>query len=77
MSKEARGFAMSSLSEHKDTVMALLDFMASPEGQLLDRLGFEGEEYTKSGDTYTMTDKIATRYARFFASANWTPPTPG
>ncbi len=76
VSKEARGFAMSSLSEHKDTVMALLDFMASPEGQLLDRLGFEGEEYTKSGDTYTMTDKISTWYARFFAAANWTPPTP-
>lgn len=76
VSKEARGFAMSSLSEHKDAVMALLDFMASPEGQLLDRLGFEGEEYTKSGDTYTMTDKISTWYARFFAAANWTPPTP-
>lgn len=76
VSKEARGFAMSSLSEHKEEVMALLDFMASPEGQMLDRLGFEGEEYTKSGDTITMTDKISTWYARFFAAANWTPPTP-
>ena len=76
VSKEARGFALSSLSEHKEEVMALLDFMASPEGQMLDRLGFEGTEYTKSGDTITMTDKIATWYARFFASANWTPPTP-
>lgn len=76
VSKESRGFAMSSLSKHKEEVMALLDFMASPEGQMMDRMGFEGEEYTKSGDTYTMTDKIATWYARFFASANWTPPTP-
>jgi putative aldouronate transport system substrate-binding protein len=76
VSKEARGFAMSTLSEHKEEVMALLDFMASPEGQLLDRLGFEGEQYTKDGDTYVMTDQISTWYARFFAAANWTPPTP-
>ena len=39
--------------------MKLLDFMASPEGQMMDRMGFEGEEYTKDGDTITVTDKIA------------------
>ena len=49
----SRGFAMSTTSEHKEEVMALLDFMASPEGQMLDRLGFEGEQYTKDGDTIT------------------------
>jgi putative aldouronate transport system substrate-binding protein len=74
VSKEARGFAISSVSEHKEEVAKLLDFMASTEGQMMDRMGFEGEEYTRSGDTYTVTDKISTWYARFFAAANFTPP---
>lgn len=52
----------------------LLDFMASTEGQMMDRMGFEGEEYTKSGDTYSVTDKMSTWYARFFAAANFVPP---
>jgi putative aldouronate transport system substrate-binding protein len=74
VSKEARGFALATTSEHKDEVMKLLDFMASTEGQMLDRMGFEGEEYTKDGDTYTVTDKISTWYARFFAASNFVPP---
>ena len=74
VSKESRGFAIATTSEHKEEVMKLLDFMASPEGQMMDRMGFEGREYTKDGDTYNFTDKIATWYARFFAAANWSPP---
>ena len=74
VSKEARGFAIATTSEHKEEVAKLLDFMASGEGQMLDRMGFEGEEYTKEGDTITVTDKISTWYARFFVAANWTPP---
>jgi putative aldouronate transport system substrate-binding protein len=74
VSKESRGFAMATTSQHKEEVMKLLDFMASTEGQMMDRMGFEGEEYTKSGDTYAVTDKISTWYARFFAAANFVPP---
>ncbi|CAN7550725.1 extracellular solute-binding protein [Ensifer adhaerens] len=74
VSKESRGLAISAISEHKAEVMKLLDFMASPEGQMFDRLGFEGQEYTKDGDSYKVTDKIATWYARFMVAANWTPP---
>jgi putative aldouronate transport system substrate-binding protein len=74
VSKEARGFAIATTSEHKEEVMKLLDFMASPEGQMLDRLGFEGEEYIRNGDKIEVTDKISTWYARFFAAANWQPP---
>ena len=74
VSKEARGFAISSLSENKEAVAKLLDFMASTEGQMMDRMGFEGEEYTKDGDTYAITDKMSTWYARFFAAANFVPP---
>jgi putative aldouronate transport system substrate-binding protein len=74
VSKESRGFAISAVSEHKEEVAKLLDFMASPEGQMMDRMGFEGEQYVKEGDTIKVTDKISTWYARFFAAANWKPP---
>ncbi len=74
VSKESRGFAISTTSQHKEEVAKLLDFMASTEGQMMDRMGFEGEEYTKSGDTYEITDKMSTWYARFFAAANFVPP---
>ena len=73
-SKESRGFAIASTSQHKDEAFKFLDFMASPEGQQIDRLGFEGDEYTKDGNTYKFTDKMATWYARFSQAATWTPP---
>ncbi|UYO01328.1 MAG: extracellular solute-binding protein [Devosia sp.] len=77
VSKESRGFAISSLSENKEAAMAVLDFMASKEGQDIDRMGFEGTQYTKDANgAVTFTDQISTWYARFFNAANWTPPTP-
>lgn len=74
VSKESRGFAISSLSEHKEEAFAVLDFMASPEGQMMDRMGFEGEHYTVEGDAYEVTPAISTWYARFMVASNWTPP---
>lgn len=74
VSKESRGFAIATTSQHKDEVAALLDFMASAEGQVLDRMGFEGREYVKDGDTIRFEPSISTWYARFFAAANWQPP---
>lgn len=77
VSKEARGFAISALSEHKEEAFKVLDFMASKAGQDIDRMGFEGEQYTRDADgKVTFTDQISTWYARFFNSANWQPPTP-
>ena len=37
-----------STSTHKEEVATLLDFIASNEGQVIDRLGFEGSEYTRT-----------------------------
>ncbi|MBD9542776.1 extracellular solute-binding protein [Ensifer sp. ENS04] len=74
VSKEARGLAIATTSEHKEEVVELLDFIASPEGQAIERLGFEGEQYTKDGETIKPTDKLATWYARFLVAANWQPP---
>jgi len=74
VSKESRGFAISALSGNKEAAFAVLDFMASPEGQVMDRMGFEGEEYVTKDGKVEVTDKIATWYARFMVAANWTTP---
>lgn len=71
---ETRGFAMSSLSKHKKEVMILLDFLASPEGQMMERMGFEGKQYVRDGNTLKVTPKINAWYPRFIEAANWTPP---
>jgi putative aldouronate transport system substrate-binding protein len=77
VSKESRGWAISSLSENKEAAVALLDFMASKEGQDLERMGFPDVHHTVGADgSVTFTDQISTWYARFFNAANWTPPTP-
>lgn len=76
VSREERGFALSALSEHKEEVVALLDFMASPEGQALDRLGFEGEHHVRQGGRVQATETMGTWFPRFMAAANWQPPVP-
>lgn len=77
VSKESRGWAISAVSQHKEEAFKVLDFMASKEGQDIDRMGFEGVHYTKdAAGKVTFTDQISTWYARFFAAANWAPPTP-
>jgi putative aldouronate transport system substrate-binding protein len=77
VSKESRGWAISAVSENKETAFKVLDFMASKEGQDIDRMGFEGTQYTKDASgAVTFTDQISTWYARFFNASNWTPPTP-
>ncbi|MBA3161924.1 ABC transporter substrate-binding protein, partial [Salmonella enterica] len=74
VSMETRGFAMSSLSKHKKEVMILLDFLASPEGQMMDRMGFGGTHYLREGQSLIVMPKINAWYPRFMEAANWTPP---
>ncbi len=45
VSKESRGMAISALSEHKDLAFQVMEYAASPEGRVLDLLGFEGTHY--------------------------------
>ena len=68
ISKESRGWAISKLSENKDVAFAVLDYMAGPEGQLLDKLGYEGEEYNIDNDEIVLTDKISEWWPRFHES---------
>jgi putative aldouronate transport system substrate-binding protein len=76
VSKEPRGFSISVLSEHKEEVVALMDFLASPEGQMMERMGFEGEHFLRNGDSFVTTEKMGTWYPRFLIAqpASWTPP---
>lgn len=76
VSKESRGFAIPVTSENKAAAMAFLDFMASPEGQFLDRLGFEGTHYTRDGETFTATETFGNWYPRFVITdpTVYTPP---
>ena len=77
VTKESRGFAISSNSENKDVVFKVLDYMASPEGQKIDRFGFEGEHYTVENGTMKLTDKYyAEWFARFWEPVEYTPATP-
>ena len=68
VSKESRGWAISAYSENKDVVFAVLEYMAGQEGQILDKLGYEGEQYNKVNDEYVLTDKIYEWYPRFHES---------
>lgn len=65
VSKEARGFAISTTSKNKELAFAILDYMASPEGLLLDKLGIEGEEYDIVDNRIKMTDKFAAWFPHF------------
>lgn len=65
VSKESRGFAIPVTTEQTEAVIAFLDFMASPEGQFFDRLGFEGTHYTRDGETLTATERFGEWYPRF------------
>jgi len=76
VSKESRGFAIHARSENKEAAVALMDFLASPEGQFIDRMGVEGEHYIRNGDIIETTEAMGTWYPRFFVANpdHWSPP---
>jgi putative aldouronate transport system substrate-binding protein len=66
VTKESRGFAISAISEQKDIVFQVLDFLASPEGQTLDRLGFEGQHYNIENGKAVLTDAYFSEWIASF-----------
>ncbi len=66
LSKETRGLAISSQSENKETAFKVLDFLASPKGQLLDRLGFADEHYKVVDGKVEITEEGSQWYAKFW-----------
>ncbi|MEH7333582.1 extracellular solute-binding protein [Neobacillus drentensis] len=77
ITKESRGYAISSQSKNKDVVFKVLDYLASPKGQMLDRLGYAGEEYNVVDNKIELTDKYYSEwYARYWEPTNYQPETP-
>lgn len=67
VTKESRGLAISSQSAHKDVAFKVFDYLASPKGQMLDRLGFEGEHYEVADGEIELNEKYYSEwYARFW-----------
>ena len=74
VSKESRGWAISAASKHKELAWGLLDFMASNQGQMIDRLGIEGIHHITKDGKITLTPKFADWYPRFHEVVNWKSP---
>ncbi|KZZ84974.1 extracellular solute-binding protein [Bacillus sp. SJS] len=74
ISKESRGIAISSQSKNKELAFKVLDYLASPKGQMLDRIGFENEHYKITDNQIELTDKYYSEwYARFWEPADFKP----
>lgn len=77
VTKESRGFAINADSQNKDAAWAVLEFMASPEGRILDKVGIEGKQYTVENDKIVFTDKFPSWWARFWDTTfNFNPQNP-
>lgn len=76
VTKESRGIAISAQSKHIQLAFDVLDWFASPDGQMLDRLGNEGIYYNIKDGKVSFTDKASEWYARFWEPAEWTPKVP-
>ena len=59
VTKEPRGFAISSTSKVKAQAFAILDFMWSPAGLKLAKLGIPGVHYNDDGKQYVLTEKYS------------------
>lgn len=67
ITKESRGLAISAISENKEVVFEILDYLASPEGQQFDRLGFEGTHYTVADDAIELGEAYYSEwYSRYW-----------
>jgi putative aldouronate transport system substrate-binding protein len=69
VSKESRGFAISKLSKNKELAFAVLDYMGSPKGLMLDLVGVEGQEYTITNNKIKFTEKGAAWYSTFVGNS--------
>ena len=70
VTKESRGFAINVDSPNKDAAWAVLEFMASPEGRILDKVGVEGQQYVVENNQIVFTEKFPGWWARFWDTTN-------
>lgn len=75
VTKEERGIGINAFSsdEVKDAAFAILDFMASPEGRMIDVLGVEGTHYEVKDNTIVFLPQKDSYWARFFPTTSGLP----
>jgi len=74
--KETRGWAISATSAHPDLVFKLLEFLATDEGQYMDRYGIEGTHYNLVNGKVVFTEEKANWWPHFHEVMGWKAPTP-
>lgn len=74
--KESRGWAISAGSKNKEAAWLFLEFLATNEGQILERMGFEGVHYVVENGQIKLTDKFNEWWPRFHEVVQWKPPVP-
>ncbi len=69
VTKETRGFAIASNSKVKAAAFAIVDFMWSPEGLKIAKLGIPGTHYIDDGKQYVLTEKYPEWYNGWFGDS--------
>lgn len=69
VTKEARGFAIPTTSKVKDAAFAVIDFMWSPAGLKIAKLGLPGVHYVEEANRYVLTDKYPEWYNGWFGDS--------
>ncbi|MEN6500451.1 MAG: extracellular solute-binding protein [Rectinema sp.] len=67
--KESRGFAIPVTSKVKDEAFAVLDFMWSPAGLKIAKLGIPGVHYIEESNRYVLTDRYPEWYNGWFGDS--------
>lgn len=70
VTKPGRGFGINSSCENKDMAWAVLEYVASPEGRIIDKLGVEGIHYNVENGKYVLTDQFASWWPRVWPTQN-------
>ncbi len=76
VTKETRGRSIHASSPNKDAAWAVMEYMASPEGRMLDLLGVEGIHYNVEDGKIVRTDKASGWWSRFFGTSYKFEPNP-
>ncbi len=69
VTKESRGWAIASTSKVKAAAFAVLDFMWSPAGLKIAKLGMPDVHYVDDGKSYVLTDKYSEWYNGWFGDS--------
>ena len=69
VTKEARGFAIPTTSKVKDAAFAVVDFLWSPAGLKIAKLGIPGLHYVEEANRYVLTDKYPEWYNGWFGDS--------